>query len=62
MRKYQILGKDIRITFTALTYYIEGGEYLFVNGAFEEILSIPTWWEVQIIENGKITIDNRLGF
>lgn len=60
MREYQILGRDFRITFSALTYYIEQGEYLFVNGAFDEILSIPTWWEIQIVENNKIVIDNRL--
>lgn len=64
MKEYQILGKDIRITFSALFYmislYFEEEVYLFVNDAWEEVMVIPAWWEVQIVENGKIVVDNRL--
>lgn len=64
MKEYQILGKDIRITFSALCYmtalYFEEEVYQFVNSVWEEVLSIPTWWEIQIVENGKIVVDNRL--
>lgn len=64
MKEYQILGKDIRITFSALCYmttlYFEEEVYLFVNDAWEEVAVIPASWEIQIVENGKIVVDNRL--
>lgn len=64
MREYQILGKDIKITFSALCYmtsmHFDEKVYLFVNEAWEEVMVIPTWWEVQIVENGKIIVDNQL--